>query len=245
METCPLLGEPLRPGETICLTAAHEYHAGMNQLADLLHVVTQVKAGAGGRPTPVRTHPTSKPPLSVGILDEASEHEDNLWHYAREYAGWARSGIPLPPILGALTLQHILDGTIFGGRLTRYPGAVEMIAETRLSLRSLKRLARWDAQTWIPLGPCPHCENPVWAPLEDAVGQCRDCGEIVDVEARKLDVRRSIEDWWLPRPQAREAVRIYAGKPVSDARLRQWISRGKLEVRGDTINVGALIHLAT
>ena len=220
----------------------------MNNLADIMHIVDQVIAGAGASPAPARTRPQSKPPINVALFDLAEEIWETIHDWTIDYLHVAKPSLRIPN-LTAHQAEAILTGKAIPlNKMTRYADASQLIDDVDDAMKRLKKLIHYDSKTWIPLGNCSSCGSSVSAPLGEPTTQCRECGETIDVEARKLETRKHLEEMNLPRAQAREAVRLYAGKEISDGQLDLWAFRKKITPKvgdqGNLYNVGQLIHAA-
>lgn len=248
---CPITGQPLPAADmraVISTDAAEQFATKMNDLVDTFQILNLRIAGAGNQPTPGRTQPKSKPPLSVDLIDKIDEHRETLdsWaaSYLYEYLQPSTRRHPLTPS----TMENLFTGrTVPINKLCRYPLAAQLVDECVDAKTRLDQIADPVNTPRIPIGECD-CGTMIYALAGAPTVTCRACGEQIDVDARKLEMRRNISALELPRAEAREAARLYAGVDITGARIDQWVKRGKLtanrEQRFNLYNVGTLIELA-
>lgn len=84
------------------------------------------------------------------------------------------------------------------------------------------------ADTWYA-GPC-ECGEDLNARSKQGSVSCSSCGQVYDIEARRSELLRAIEDQLVTTSELCRALTML-GRELSNEQVRKWASRGKLTQR--------------
>lgn len=175
-------------------------------------------------------------------------------------AGRTGASAPLPYNPAASTPARTLDGVLRA--TSRRLGAPVAVRTGRLGLVAAWLVAHVDdirkhpdAQAWDRLishavgtavvvcdrppeqwyaGAC-ECGEHLYPRVEETSVQCK-CGKAWAVEARRQELLAAVRDAVVPGPVIAAGLSAFSEKPVSEATLRVWRHRGRLEVRHMSTN---------
>lgn len=124
--------------------------------------------------------------------------------------------------LAALIAQHLPK---HAGR----PAAVMIVAEARRRAARAQAVIDRPAITWFA-GKC-ECGTDLYAREGAAAVECRACGRVHDVEARRAYLLTLVEDRLATVAELCRAVHLFE-QPVTRSQITNWSSRGQLAKRG-------------
>ena len=141
---CPITGERLlNPGQTVSHTALQDLTNKTNRLCELHHDLRGRISGEGrpDREVHARTVPSSKPPLSVGLLDTVTENEDTLLVWAVAIMQHVLPAWTMPAPFRWSTIETIYQQKLLS--LTQWAEAPYMIPDVTDAVANLERAAEW------------------------------------------------------------------------------------------------------
>lgn len=223
IETCPVTGEPLSPGETVSRAAVARLRACVSDLPDLMqdlqYAVAGLKRGSGGG----GWIPAAREPVNLQLMLDIDEMGDTLHTWAaslEEHAGshrWVHRR-DWDAVRGVFSLH--------ANAVRRWEEAPQMIDEVTYAVHRLERLASPGARASVFVGRC-ECGWELLARPGAPEVECRQCGAVWDVEASRAALVEAALGRPLPLPRAVEVARIVS-PDVRYSTVRSWISRGRL-----------------
>lgn len=106
------------------------------------------------------------------------------------------------------------------------PEADQIIDELTYIVGELRRAVDRPADRWYA-GPCDECGDDLYARQNAAQVECRACGAVYDVTARRDWLLAAAEDT-VGGPAMISAALSVLNAPVDAARIRKWAERGRL-----------------
>lgn len=189
----------------------------------------------------IRTAPTSKPPLDLGISDllfEIEQEARQLGHVLMDETEWYPRTSHMPGLLydiahhyGHWTTADDRTALAFCDWAHEYRGKVT------------RALDRPPSPEFIGLCANNQCNGDVYAKRGQAYGKCRSCGGQVEVRARRELIRELSLDWLLPRKHIPDALTLH-GHNITKGTVHKWVQRGRLVARGGLYKVEDAVHVA-
>ncbi len=224
--TCPVTGEPLKPGETVSRTAVNQLTTLISDLPSLMASAEAALQGLhhGDQQGPAGI-PDSRPPLNLSTLEDLDPIRDTIDAWAASIAHEYTPGLRYQAgdwRMARQLIRHHQD------KLRRWQDSPQLIDDLTTNIHALERLVSPQRRSTLSVGDCPSCGNPMRAKPHDAEATCRKCGTTIDLEALRDEAR--IRTSWkkLPRHQAREAAGDVLGYPIPENTVKSWIRRGKI-----------------
>ena len=208
VETCPVTGEPLSPGEFVSRAAVARLRSCVSDLpqlmGDLQYAVGGLRHGdspAGGAVA------ASRPPVNLQLMLEVDEMGEAL-------VVWARA-----------LLVHVM-GPEYGVRSGDWHTARRVI---QAHADAVRRWADGPACVDEVAYSVARLErSDLLAGDLDLTVECRECGTGVDVDEARGAMLEGARALVLPRPRARRVAEVLARRPIPEATVRQWCCRGRL-----------------
>lgn len=227
IETCPVTGEPLSPGETVSRAAVARLRSCVSDLPSLMGDLQYAVGGLRHGDSPVGGGvAASRPPVNLQLMLEVDEMGEAL-------IVWARALIV--HVMGTEYGVRRGDWTAVRNVIQAHADAVRRWAvgpacvdEVAYSVARLERLASPAHRRLTFVGKCAECGSDLLAGDLDLTVECRQCGTGIDVDEARgamLSVARALV---LPRPRARRVAEVLARRPIPEATVRQWCCRGRL-----------------
>lgn len=152
--SCPITGEPLlNPGQTISHTALQQLRNATNDLAGLMQLLDCRLAGEGTPERAVHVHsiPSSKPPISLGLLDAVDDHRDTIEAWAWNIMQHVNPSYRLPRLHDWHTIEQIYQQHLLS--LTTWEYAPNMYDELTDALTRLNHVINPTPQAATPIDP--------------------------------------------------------------------------------------------
>ena len=227
IETCPVTGEPLPPGETVSRAAVARLRSCVSDLPSLMGDLQYAVGGLRHGDSPVGGGvAASRPPVNLQLMLEVDEMGEALIVWARAL---------LAHVMGSEYGVRSGDWTAVRRVIQAHADAVRRWAdgpacvdEVTYSVARLERLASPSHRRLTFVGRCAECGSDLLAGDLDLTVECRECGTGIDVDEARgamLSVARALV---LPRPRARRVAEVLARRPIPEATVRQWCCRGRL-----------------
>lgn len=242
--TCGVCGKVVALDRYVCpqcvaegreaLRAFVSHRGGRSLLAELRIVSTR-------QARMTRPDDTSRPterPLPFNERAAAVLDDDRAWLNVAA-AALHLPAANTPPETAALIAQHLPK---HAGR----PACVMVVAEAKRRVARAETLVDRPPAEWFA-GHCD-CGNDLYAREGAAAVECRMCGRVHDVEARRAYLLSLVEDQLATVAEICRAVHLF-DEPVSRSQVTNWASRGQLVKRGSnrkghaTYRIGDVLNL--
>lgn len=224
--TCPVTGEPLKPGEAVSRTAVNQLTTIVSDLPSLMDDAQHTLAGLhhGNQEGPAGI-PDSRPPLNLSTLEDLDPIRDTIDAWAASIAHHYTPGLHYHSgdwRMARQLIRHHAD------QLRRWEETPHLIDDLTLNIHALEKLISPQHTTREYAGPCPDCDTDVLVPPGTDTTTCRVCGAHIDVAQARQDMRLKLTWQRYPREKARACAEAVTGRPIPPATIRKWIQRGRL-----------------
>ena len=243
--SCPVTGEPLRGDRYVSATACQRLIEDARSVVTLIDALDAAKAGLRrGQSGGASVTPCSRPPVRLGIIQDASAHERTLLKWAK-WAGVVILGGGTPQTWGAVSALLV--------RAANYPGRPELAAlipEVLAAIRALMALvdvpedARFYGRCLTDLGDQGVCDQPIYAAPGTSWARCPACDTQWELQPLLASHLEAAADW-LVTPDEGARLLTQAGYPTRAATIRLWKHRGHLTVTDGRYHVGDLLAAAS
>ena len=227
IETCPVTGEPLSPGEFVSRAGAARLRSCVSDLPQLMGDLQYAIAGLRHGDSPVGgAVASSRPPVHLQLMLEVDEMGEAL-------VVWARALLvhTMGPEYGVRsgdwpTVRRVIQA--HADAVRRWADGPACVDEVAYSMRRLERLASPAHRRLTFVGKCVKCGADLLAGHLDFTVECRECGTSIDVDEARGAMLERARALVLPRPRARRVAEVLARRPIPEATVRQWCCRGRL-----------------
>ena len=227
IETCPVTGQPLSPGEFVSRAAVARLRSCVSDLPQLMGDLQYAVAGLRHGDSPAGgAVASSRPPVNLQLMLEVDEMGEALLVWARallvhtmgsEYG--VRSG-------DWHTVRRVIQA--HADAVRRWADGPDCVDEVAYSVARLERLASPAHRRLTFVGKCAECGSDLLAGDLDFTVECRECGTGVDVDEARGAMLEGARLLVLPRPRARRVAEVLARRPIPEATVKTWCHRGRL-----------------
>ena len=231
--TCPVTGELLGSGEVVSRSAVNRMVTQLSDLPELMGDLEYASSGLCSGEFVGGGVPSSTEPVNLSLALEVWALGDGLWEWAQALTSWVMG--PRYQVRRddwRLIRQAFV---VYADHVRRWVEAPMLIEAVDFAMHRLEALASPARRRLVFAGRCPACTGEVMAREDAESASCRGCGVEVDVAEARSAMLAAAGERPLPRPRAREVAEILVHRPIPDATVRQWCSRGRLapvNVRG-------------